>query len=332
MNRSFFSSWYALASAGAVVFFVAWWLRVDAPLGRAPEQHVGFLLWTGWTAFALYVAVVLYVARKYLHRFEGSPEFRMRVPVESVERAERAILAVQRDIRRGVLTNRKEILERASLVIDREGLERVLKPRVVEAGRTWIVDVHPTEPAGRVATWMKAHLYLGGAAGVLVVLHGGGGAASPMALLLNGLSLAVIGSGLLGILLWALGPSWLTKREKDLSIEQAFVLERSLSEKLQAAKDDATPEMRRELERLPALPSPSQAEQALARGAEADSDEAGRLQDILVLTGQRECVRRDLRRLMHVKWLMNFWRLVHVPLSFLLFALLVVHIVSVWWY
>ena len=59
----------ALALAAS---FVGLWLAGGIELGRGPGGDVGYLLWSGWIALALYLAVIAYVGRKYVHRLRGA--------------------------------------------------------------------------------------------------------------------------------------------------------------------------------------------------------------------------------------------------------------------
>ena len=255
-----------------------------------------------------------------------------------------------------------------------------------------------------------------------------------MGLLLNVLSYFVIGSGLIGALLWTFGPTWLTRAERELSVEKAFALRDHYEQKLdearrkpqrdveaavtavadaQRAADEANADAARtarspaeleaarkkafekaaELQRLQrwiaesraavtTTPSAqataddlqekleaaqSGAEKALAdsqrterttaeqtaakKAAQKKVDDVGkakkkaddlqaglgaaqeRLQaDVAVLSGQLATVRREAARLGRLRTLLRGWRVLHVPCSVLLLALVAVHVLSILYY
>lgn len=366
MNRSFFKTPWALGALLIVGGLVAWLAARGYSMGRAMGSDRGYLLWTGWIALALFLAAAAYSLRKFVHKMGVSPEFRMRVAPERVERAEARMNDLQRQVGAGVFGSRKELLQRAEIVLRDEGVQRVMRVVVVEGAQGLELSLEPTEPLGRVAKWMHMHLYLGVASGFVVLLHGGGTVTTPMGFLLNALTLVVIGTGLYGIVVWALGPTWMTSAERDLTIEEAFVLEQALARKVRAQLGDEPfasafaavgdpawkteyltvarkrgefpPRFSDDLAawRIAASTAEKEAKAAKDKAAQAASKERGEaciaLQDHMALVGQYRRVERILRHLLRVKSLLNTWRIVHVPASALLLGLMVIHALSTWWY
>ncbi|MCZ6597111.1 MAG: hypothetical protein O7B99_05715 [Planctomycetota bacterium] len=369
VNTSFFRSLHALWALVVAGGFVAWMVGGGHAPGRGAGSDRGYLLWSGWIALALFAVVVAYSLRKFVHRLGVSPEFRMKVGAESVELAEKEIHALRRRISSGALTEKGEVASQARKILKEAGVDKILRAEVREVvvgdESTVEIALRPTEPLGRVAKWMHAHIYLGLASAVLVWIHGGGDLASPMAILLNGLSFLVIATGIFGIVVWALGPTWMTRAERDLTIEEAFVIERGLGRKVDAARTDEP--YRTALETL-GPPEWKDAwlagaasgrfgddvraglratrDEALAAGRRAKEEQdkdaqkeaRGRLaacaalQDHSALVAQHGRVSSTLRALMRIKLLMNVWRIVHVPASVALIGLLGFHVFSVWWY
>ncbi len=369
MNKSFFNSPYAFAALLIAGGFVAWLEMKDYAIGRGGGSDRGYLLWSGWIALTLFVVVALYTARKYVHRMGISHEFKQRVPPKNVEAAEAKINELRRKVAQGALTEKNDVAKQARAALKQNGVDKIMRV-VVEPGGpnepAFEITVRPTEPLGRVAKWMHMHLYLGLAAAVLVFVHGGANFESPMGLLLNALSFLVIATGVFGIVVWALGPSWMTKAERDLSVEEAFVLDTSIGRKLAGKLKDKGYEKALETAeagawkdaylagvqkrgrfsgdvsaglrsaRLDALTAAQEAKAAKEKedqkAAEARVAACGELQDLMTLFGQRRRVRGTLAGLERLKHVMNVWRIIHVPLSVFLLGLLVLHVLSVWWY
>jgi hypothetical protein len=210
-----------------------------------------------------------------------------------------------------------------------------------------------------MASWLSAHVWYGIAAALLVWFHGGGRSDTTMGLALNALSYFVIGSGLLGAFFWAFGPTWLTRAERELTIEKALGLCEHFARKVRAAQEALTnAPQRREL----ALAEASNLEQQVteakdakgdskdkklakavkaaekdlkaAKGAvkAADKEMASLPGDIKILTGQQRLVQREARRLNRYRTLLRGWRLFHVPCSVVLLALVAVHVISIYYY
>ena len=345
MNTSLFRSWHLLWGSLVVVGFVAWPYLADPVIQTSwrQEYRFTFLLVSGWTASGLMVIVALYSLRKHIHWLGLSPETRNVPSTAHLEKAGTRINALRREIRQGLVQERSEILEKARRIITDEGMNRAVRVSVVvgtEAGLPFDVEVQNREPLGRVATWMHAHLYYGLAAGVLVWLHGGGSFESPMGATLNITSLTVIITGVIGIFLYALGPRWLTRLERDLSFEEAFVLDKSFRKKLveTIAGLDADSSLHRPIRALLREARrggdgyPEMARALLQEARSSDEATQELVRDVTVLGGQAQRVGRDLRGLSRVKFWMNAWRAVHIPSSVLLLGLIVIHIASVYWY
>ncbi len=339
LNASLFRSWHAAVAAAAVAGFVAWKFKGEITPGRhtAGSDRL-YLLASGWGAFVLFLVVYAYALRKYIHKMGISPEFGMKASDQSLERAITRLNDVRRKIVAGVIGSRKDALELARNVLREEGVRKIIRVRVADGppgGPPFLLVDSSTEPLGRMAKWMHAHLFYGVAAAVLVGLHGGARFASPMGILLDGLSSLVVATGLVGIVLWALGPAWLTRAERDLSIEQAFGLDRNFADKVDFALNELDPEARAilaDLRRSRGGTFVEKAKSALETLARAEAESRQKFQNLVALLGQERCVKRELSQLQSLRAWINGWRLVHIPASIVLGGAVLAHVISVWWY
>lgn len=309
MNLGIYRSWHAGIAALVVLALLAWhWLR-PLPFGSRDDDNVIYLLTTGWVAVAGYVTVALYAVRRAAHRLRLSPEFAWKAKLPQLERAQSRLRELQNRVDRRELAGASSVRAAAGAILRDEGVGRVLRvevrpdPRALGLVR---VTTAPREPLGRLASWLHAHIFYGIAAALVVWFHGGARCGSTMGLLLNGLSAFVIGSGLLGALLWTFGPGWLTRAERELSIEKTLALRDHYDRKIAAA------------------------EQELANATGAD--DARLCVELATLQGQRQSIRREARRLGRYRLLLRGWRLLHVPASALLLALVAVHVISIYYY
>jgi hypothetical protein len=310
VNLGLYRSRHAAFAALLVLAFLGWHLLAPLPFGSRDDGNVWFLLATGWVAVALYVALALYAVRRAAHRLRLSPEFGWKVKLPDLERAQSQLAVLQNRVVARELRTRASIRLAAAQVLRRTGTSRVLRIGVERDPETigqWRLHVGPREPLGRLANWLHAHLYYGVAAAVVVWFHGGLRTATTMGLLLNALSCFVIASGLLGIALWTFAPKRLGAAEREVSLEKAFALRAHYERKVAAA--------------------------GTALAAAAGRDDAARLQrDLAVLQGQRDRIERHWRRLAVLRAALRGWRLLHVPCSLLLLALVAVHVLSIWHY
>jgi hypothetical protein len=309
MNLGIYRSWFALVAIATVALFAAWHAFDGSPFGSRDTQNVVYLLATGWIAVILYLALALYAVRRAAHRLRLSPEFGWQAKLPQLERTQSALLELQNKALRGEVSGIGVVRREAKAIVRRSGLQRVLKvdvrrdPKALTALR---VHVDWRQPLAPLAAWLHAHLWLGFAAAAIVWFHGGGRTASTMGMLLNVLSYAVIGSGIVGAILWTFGPTWLTRAERDASVEKAFALSEHYDRKVAEAV-------------------------AAMQGAPEEEQEKLR-RDLSTLTGQQEAIRRELRRLGFFRELLRGWRLLHVPCSIALLALVAVHVIAVCYY
>ena len=344
MNLSLFKSTHGVIAVLLVAAFSVWFLLGEGDAGHA--RSASFVLWTGWAALTFYAVLALYPLRKYAQRRGYSPEFRMEVPIERVERAHSRLSGIRTRIAAGELASAAGIRRAVKSALKAERVGGILRVRIEKGGAddpNFLVLPAWREPLGRVSGWMHVHIYYGLAAAVLVWLHGGGSLDSPMAVLLNGLSYFVILTGVVGIVLWVFGPSLLTARERDISLEKAFSLRRHYSRKVEAQREKVRglvarsgggngfsrrlEEVGRAGSRLPVLAA-SLLDQLPDDLKEHRSD----VQDLLVLIGQRRNVESEWASLNRLRRLMHIWRLLHVPAAILLVVIVLVHVYSVWRY
>lgn len=309
MNLGLYRSRFALVALVVAVGFFAWRTGTGEPFGSRDTGNATLLLTSGWLCVVAFVALALYAVRRAAHRLRLSPEFAWKAQLPQLERAQSALTELQNRVVRQEIAGRAAIQREANGILRRFGVQRALavtiEPHPAAVGLSQLV-VGPRQPLGRLAVWLQAHIWLGVAAALLVWFHGGLRTSSTMGLWLNVLSFAVIGSGLIGAALWTFGPAWLTRAERELSVEKAFALRQHYARKVQAVA---------------------------AAIREADEPTAERLRrDLATLTGQQELVQREARRLGVPREAMRVWRLVHVPCSILLLSLVVVHVLAIWYY
>ena len=368
MNLGVFASRQALWAALGVGAIYAWHVAAPLPFGDRADANVTFLLTTGWLATACYVALALYAARRAAHRLRLSPEFAWRASLPKLERAQSELAGLQQRILRREIGGAAVVRREADRILREHDVARVLRVEVAPnplAKGALAVRVGPREPLGRLASWLHMHVWWGLAAALLVWFHGGARVGSTMGLWLNGLSAFVIVSGFVGALLWAVGPAMLTRAERDWSVEKAFALRDHFARKL--AEAQAAPATRAQQAAEAATEAEAKAAKSAAeaartdlgakeldaarKAAKKDADaaakarakaeaataaipaETARLQpEVATLAGQLAAAAAEARRLGRHRLLLRGWRLLHVPCSIALLALVAVHIYGVCYY
>lgn len=335
MNKSLFRSWSALVAVAAAAMVAYMATRGLAPVSESLPGGRTARLVTGWSLLAAMLVVGGYLARKYMHKRGYSPEFRMRVPIAALERAQVRIAGVRRDVAKGTYADARAVRVAADHALRSEGVQKVLRV-VVSPGGTgeprFVLTTEKTFPLGRASRWIHLHLYAGVAFVILLWAHGATGLDSGLgaALLISGAIVAT--SGFVGIVLWAVGPAWLTRLERDLSIEEAFALDEHLVRKLDASATAIGEPLAGRVRALGRTSPDTKAATSLL--AEAGADPARRLlvEDALVLAGQRARVGAELRKLTRARLAFQAWRIAHLPFVVVLTILVGLHLWTVWRY
>jgi hypothetical protein len=368
MNLGIYRSWHGVAALLVVVGLWAWHALAPQPFGSRADANVGYLLTTGWIAVACYVVLALYAARRAAHRLRLSPEFAWKAKLPQLERAQSELAGLQQRVVRREIAGAAAVRSEAKAICKRHGVQRVLRVDVQPDARTLgllMLQVSPREPLGRLAAWLHAHVFWGFAAALIVWFHGGFRSGTTMGLLLNVLSYTVLATGALGAVLWTFGPTWLTRAERELSVEKACALREHFARKVREAEN--APQTRAadaaaaaaaaataaaDAERAAAAPGlADKALEAAKKLAKKTADEAKKAQtkadaardaiaaeterlrpEIATLRGQAAAVAAEAARLLRFRMLLRGWRLVHVPCSVVLLALVGVHVLSIWYY
>jgi hypothetical protein len=368
MNLGLYRSWHALVGLAVAGALLAWHYVAPRAFGSRDDDNVVYLLTTGWVAVACYGVLALYAVRRAAHRLRLSPEFAWKAQLPQLERAQSELTGLQQRALRREIAGQSAMRKEAARILQQHGVHRVLRVDVVRDERAlglFRLTVGPRQPLGTLAAWLHAHLFYGFAAAAIVWFHGGFRCSTTMGLLLNGLSYFVLGSGLVGAILWTFGPTWLLRAERELSVEKAFALREHYARKLaeaiafpttrakdaaaaaaaaQLASDEAqkvaeNPALAgKDLEtaKKAAKKAADELKKAAAKAEQAQASiaaETERLQpEIATLRGQSEAVAREAKRLGFYRALLRGWRLLHVPCSVLLLALVAVHVLSIWYY
>ncbi len=368
MNFGIYRSWHGVFAALVAAAFWAWHWAAPQAFGSRADANVGFLLTTGWVAVACYLVLALYAVRRAAHRLRLSPEFAWKAQLPALERAQSELTGLQQRALRGELAGQGVLRREAQAICKRHGVHRILRIEVERdrgAIGAWTVRSAPREALGRLAAWLHAHVYWGFAAALVVWFHGGLRCGTTMGLLLNALSYFVIGSGLLGALLWTVGPTWLTRAERELTVEKAAALRAHYARKLDEARNAPQTKAKEAADAAAAAKAAAAAAESAAAApglagkeleaarklAKKTADDAAKAQkkaeaaqaaiaseterlrpELAALAGQAELVDREAARLLRYRALLRGWRLVHVPCSIVLLALVAVHVLSIWYY
>jgi hypothetical protein len=368
MNLGLYRSWHAAVALAVAGGLFAWHTLAPLPFGSRDDENVGYLLTTGWIAVGCYLVLALYAVRRAAHRLALSPEFAWKAQLPALERAQSELNGLQQRALRREIAGAAAMRAECKRILQRNGVQRVLRVQVVRDARAiglFRLEVAPRQPLGTLAGWLHAHVYYGFAAAAIVWFHGGGRCGTTMGVLLNGLSYAVLGTGLLGAILWTFGPTWLTRAERELSVEKAFALREHYARKLaeavafpqtkakdaaevaaaaklaaeaaaKAAENPALAGKELEAAKKAAKKTADDLKKAETKAEQAQASiaaETERLQpELATLRGQADAVAREAARLGFYRTLLRGWRLVHVPCSAVLLALVAVHVLSIWYY
>ena len=203
------------------------------------------------------------------------------------------------------------------------------------------------EAQGRLVGRLSAHVYFGVALLVVVTLHTGFHVGWNVHTLAYALMCLAIASGLLGVFCYMRYPRLMTENRGGMTMQQMLGTIATLDEQLRVAAmplDEVTAmvveraveksaigqSVWRQLTRR--YPGCTTAAAIVHLDAIADDVPAaleGAWSQVRVLLDEKSSLLTRVRRDVSYKAMIDFWLLLHVPLSFMLLAALVAHIVSV---
>ena len=198
--------------------------------------------------------------------------------------------------------------------------------------------------------WTSAHVYLGLALVVIGSLHAGFQFGWNVHTLAYGLMLLVILSGVYGISVYALLPEGLSDSRAQMTDTQMIEAVTSLDKQIQVAAQtlpDADAEVvlgslgedpfggrvwRRLSESHPRCGNRQALEVMRVRLGESSGKQAAALDQVVTLLERKSAALQRIRGYVRRRALLEIWLYIHVPLTFVLIAALLAHIVSVFFY
>jgi hypothetical protein len=198
--------------------------------------------------------------------------------------------------------------------------------------------------------WVSAHVYLGLSLVIIVTLHTGFQFGWNIHTAAYFLMLAVVGSGILGVIAYMYLPASLSEARGDLTkkqmIEIILSLDRRILEAAQPLDRAQAQAVRLSLDKTILVGSLIQRltnsyggcgnRRAIARVAKLKRSASGApgeaLERISGLLARKQEVLTTARRYTRIRALLEAWLYIHVPMTFALLAALTAHIVSVFFF
>ncbi|MGH7804435.1 MAG: hypothetical protein ACREQJ_08805, partial [Candidatus Binatia bacterium] len=335
------------------------WYTTDAALRPlAPSGRTSTGVWLGVLGTLAMVIAGLYGwRRRQIERASRpiliSPEKR-----RDLMSRERAAQSELRAIEKSLIQNPKQNLRKlrgdVNKVLEQHKVKRTIRVRVVTpAGAVPRLVVERREWGGRLQVWYEWHLALGVLAVVLILLHAGFRFANPIAAIAFALLVAVVLTGLLGVVLYRRIPPRLTEIEEraartpeELRDELAQVLDQLKG--LSAGKSES---FRRVYDVEMSIPGISMKPSLKwiwgSSTIERDTSRPDRLRLVVkeIPPTEQEDFRKAMRFVFEKEklevslypqirydYLLKVWLTAHIPLSAGLAAFSLIHIVSVFYY
>lgn len=202
---------------------------------------------------------------------------------------------------------------------------------------------------GTVKGWLSAHVYLGLALAIVATLHTGFEFGWNIHTLAYALTVAVIASGIWGVVLYVRQPAMMGNLLDGRSLQQhgqvlteidaeSRRIAQNLSSQVQALVDASasTRIFENFFQRLRGSNPHCGTDRAVAAlerpDARLDEQKSREFQELCTLQFRRQQQLKRIRNFVRLKTWAEIWLLFHVPLSFALLAGLLAHVVSVFFY
>lgn len=198
--------------------------------------------------------------------------------------------------------------------------------------------------SGNLRGWVSAHIYLGLALSVVATLHAGFQIGWNVHSLAYVLTMATIGTGVWGLSFYLRFPTEMSNVLNRQSPEQIVIqiesLDREAGKLLKQCGDSAqrlvAQSFKQGIFNSRSEQRRGRVKQCLTEKAvaalQAEMTRIDKLTDIYQNQVQRLRALKQLRRYYHMRYWLELWLSVHVPLSFGLLAALIAHVFSVFFY
>lgn len=332
-------TWIWLAGTGAVAG--AAWALVALPARSSPGAERTWYLWSGNVLLVLFVATMLFVARKWSIKLAYFRDYG-RADLGAGDATWAAIQELNAKVRQGAFRDDGEILAAAREIEIRHGTGKIQRAviRTVDlgGGRTMkTVDLRKREPFGRLETWLEMHMGVGTVACLGVLLHADFVLRHPVGWTLFIGSMVVLLTGVAGAVLYRVVPVLLAKADAGIPFEEAGVARESYQACIDGVLATLDEKLRAEFAPL-ALPA---ADPAVV--AKRSSDVMGRIalshpestelaRDLVVMAASRDELFRSTAAARRCDRWLKIWRWIHVPVSVALFFVIALHVWAVLWY
>jgi hypothetical protein len=316
------------------------WALVALPARGDAAAERTWSLWSGNVLLVLFVATMLFVARKWSIKLRWFRDYG-RTPAERSDQCWAEIQQLNGKIRKGAFGDDAQILAAAAETLRRFGVEKIQRAelRVVDAGGRAVkfVQLAKKEPFGRLEPWLEMHMGVGTAACLAVLLHADMALRHPVGWTLFAGSMIVLGTGLLGAALYRAIPLKLAKADAGIPYEEAGVARETYHECLVGVLATLDEKLRVRLAPLLATARTPQelrerSTAVLAAVAASHPDQADLARDLAVMAGSRDELLWSTAQARRCDLWLRVWRWVHVPVSAALLFVIVLHMWAVLWY
>ncbi len=351
------SRWYLptlLLAALVLAYYAHYAANLPVPpSGRTPQ---GLVL--GILGFAAMMGALLYSVRR---RFLGQamrfvavdPETRRDLRARE-RRALEQLQALQGQALRNPRLKPTELRRQARKILKDHGVRRYIRARVAGGkGQGLRLQVERREWVGRLQTWYYGHLTLGCLSVPLILAHAGFRFGNPIATLAFVFLVGVVASGIVGYVIYLVGPPALTQVEARVEKtpeelqEELEEVNRELEE-VTSKKSPLFCEVYRQERAIPGVslkPSwrwllgPAEIRRDTARPdrlrlivKEIPAPEQEDFRKMVRLLFQKEKLETALYPQLRYDYLLKMWLNLHIPLTAGLFVFSLIHIISVLYY
>ena len=336
-SQVFWSLVVALGIAGGV-----YWYSLPDSKGPGGGLDSGFQLYLGFIILGLVAAVMLFSLRKWGLFFYFAYFLQPRPGMEEyIDKATFQLRSLQRQVDNGIVTNVRDVRERAQKILETTGVSRSFalryKTKSVGERRVPEIEMYRKEPFGRLFRYFEIHIFFGTLAFALTLIHAdfswwSAGMISRITMLLLGGTML---TGFVGIYIYFFVPGRLARTETEITYGESRKQLEKIEDELGVIVRNGGDAVKRAFgpytRGLVAGKKVDLAQVQAAATSVAATDREAFDQGIIML-GQAEKLERYYTPQHAQKRKLTIWLWLHVPLAIAMIVFMIVHAVSVWYY